>query len=75
MAGNRRWTEDEDDAIRRAAMENQATGEWVGGRGRSGRMRDVAMALGRSYGAVRNRAFRIGAYSRPVGGVSVEPAG
>ena len=75
MAGNRRWTDDEDQALRAAARENQATGEWVGGRGRSGRLRDVARAVGRSYGAVRNRAIRIGAHSRPVGVVSVEPAG
>ena len=76
MAGNRRWTEAEDEAIRAAATENRVTGEWVGGRGRNGRLRDVARTLGRSYGAVRNRAIRIGAYSRPVGRVvSVEAAG
>ena len=66
MAGNRRWTEDEDEAIRNAAAVNRVTGEGVGGRGRcNSRLSDIARALGRSYGAVRNRAMRIGAYSRP----------
>ena len=42
---------------------------------RAGRLRDVARTFGRSYGAVRNRAIRVGANSRPVGGgVSVEAA-
>ena len=75
MAGNRRWTEAEDEAIRQAAALNRTAGEWVGGRGRAGRLRDVATAFGRSYGAVRNRAIRIGAHSRPVGVVSGEQAG
>ena len=39
-------------------------GEGIGGRGRNGRLRAVADAYGRSYGAVRNRAIRIGASSR-----------
>ena len=74
MPGNRRWTEAEDEAIRQAAALNRSAGEWVGGRGRAGRLRDVATAIGRSYSAVRNRnrAIRIGAHSRPVGVVSVE---
>ena len=75
MPGNRRWTEVEDEAIRQAAALNRTAGEWVGGRGRAGRLRDVATAFGRSYGAVRNRAIRIGAHSRPVGVVSGEAAG
>ena len=76
MAGNRRWTEDEDEAIRAAAAENLATGEGVGGRGRRiSRLRDVASEIGRSYGAVKNRAIRIGAYSRPVGVGAGEAAG
>ena len=62
MAGNRRWTELEDRAIRAAAAANAV--EVLGGRGRTGRLRDVASELGRSYGAVRNRALRIGAHSR-----------
>ena len=70
MAGGRLWTEDEDDAIRVAAAENLSTGEGIGGRGRIGRLRAVADVYGRSYGAVRNRAIRIGAYSRPVGVVT-----
>ena len=69
MAGNRRWTEAGDRAIRNAAALNQYAGEGIGGRGRWGRRRAVADAFGRSYGAVRNRAIRIGAYSRPVGRV------
>ena len=75
MAGNRRWTEAEDEAIRQAAALNRTAGEWVGGRGRAGRLRAVADAYRRSYGAVRNRAIRIGAHSRPVGVVAVEAAG
>ena len=68
MAGNRRWTEDEDEAIRAAASENRDAGKGFGGRGRRiSRLRDVASEIGRSYGAVRNRAIRIGAHSRPVG--------
>ena len=75
MAGNRRWTEAEDAAIREAAALNRTAGEWVGGRARAGRLRAVADTYGRSYGAVRNRATRVGAHSRPVGVVSVEAAG
>ena len=64
MAGNRRWTEAEDAAIRQAAALNRTAGEGIGGRGRNGRLRAVADAHGRTYGAVRNRAIRIGASSR-----------
>ena len=75
MAGNRRWTDEEDQAIRDAAMENRVTGKGVGGRGRrNSRLRAVAATLGRSYGAVKNRAIRIGAYARQVGRVSVKQA-
>ena len=75
MAGNRRWSEAEDQAIREAAALNRSAGEWIGGRGRAGRLRDVARAFGRSYGAGRNRAARIGAHSRLVGVGAVERAG
>ena len=75
MAGNRRWTEDEDEAIRAAAAPNRTAGETIGGRGRNGRLRAVADAYGRSYGAVRNRAIQIGAYSRPVGVGAGDAAG
>jgi len=76
MAGNRRWTENEDEAIRAAAAENRDAGEWIGGRGRRiSRLRDVASEIGRSYGAVKNRAIRIGAYSRAGGGGDGEAAG
>ena len=75
MAGNRRWTEAEDQAIREAAELNRTACEWVGARGGADRLRAVAAAYGRSYDAVRNRAIRIGAHSRPVGIVSVKPAG
>ena len=73
MASNRRWTEDEDRAIRRAAALNKAAGAGaagvvaaigIGGRGRHGRLREVADAFGRTYGAVRTRAVRLGATSR-----------
>ena len=64
MAGGRRWTPAEDQAIRDAAAKNVYAGEGIGGRGRNGRLRGVASELGRSYGAVRNRAIRIGATSR-----------
>jgi len=77
MARGRRWTEDEDRAIRSAAALNKAAvaasvaGEaavvaaiGLGGRGRRGRLREVADAFGRTYGAVRARAVRLGATSR-----------
>jgi len=65
MAGNRRWTEAEDKAIRSAAALNRHADKGIGGRGSSGRLRAVAAALGRSYSAVRSRAVRIGASSYP----------
>ena len=73
MARGRRWTEDEDRAIRDAAARNKATAAGavgvvaaigIGGRGRRGRLREVADAFGRTYGAVRTRAVRLGATSR-----------
>ena len=64
QAGGRRWTEDEDGAIRDAAALNRAAGIGIGGRGKLGRLRAVADAIGRSHGAVRRRAVRIGASSR-----------
>ena len=66
MAGVRRWTEEE--AIRAAADRNREAESGFGGRGRHGRLRAVADAFGRSYGAVHNRAMRIDAHSRPTGG-------
>ena len=72
MARGRRWTEDEDRAIRDAAARNKAAvaavggvvAIGIGGRGRRGRLREVADAFGRTYGAVRTRAVRLGATSR-----------
>ena len=71
MAKGRRWTEDEDRAIRGAAALNKAAvaagvavAIGIGGRGRHGRLRAVADAFGRTYGAVRTRAVRLGATSR-----------
>lgn len=64
MARGRRWTKQEDEAIRNAAALNRYAGEGFGGRGRNGRLHVVADAYGRSYGAVRNRAMRVGPYSR-----------
>ena len=58
MAGNLRWTEAENEVIRNAAALSRYAGEGIGGRGRNGRQGAVADALGRSYGAVRNRAVR-----------------
>ena len=74
MPGNRRWTEAEDEAIRSAAALNRDDDKGIGGRGRSGRLRAVAEALGRSYGAVRNRAVRIGATSYPPAASGIQPA-
>ena len=74
MAGNRRWTEAEDEAIREAAALNRHADKGFGGRGSSGRLRAVAEALGRSYGAVRNRAIRIGASSYPPAPSRIPPA-
>ena len=62
--GKARWTDDEDQAIRDAAEANVTASEGIGGRSRTGRLRGVARELGRSYGAVRNRAIRIGAMSK-----------
>ena len=67
MAGVRRWTEEEGQAIR-AADRNREADSGFGGRDRHGRLRAVAVAFGRSYGAERNRAIRIGAHSRPAAG-------
>ena len=69
MAGNRRWTEREDAAIRDAAERNRRIGAiggsgGLGGRGRHGRLRAVADAIGRTYEAVRCRAARLGVASR-----------
>ena len=67
MARGRLWTEDEDRTIRDAAERNKADadgGIGIGGRSRYGRLRQVADASGRTYGAVRARAVRIGATSR-----------
>ena len=63
MARGRLWTEDEDRTIRAAAARNKMVGS-ICGRGRHGRLREVADVFGRTYGAVRARAVRIGATSR-----------
>ena len=68
MAVVRRWTEEEDQALRAAADRNREADSGFGGRGWHGCLRAVADAFGRSYGAVRNRAIRIGAHSRPAAG-------
>lgn len=70
MASNRRRTEDEDRAIRRAAALNKAAGAGAAGVvaaigiGGRGRQRAVADAFGRTYGAVLTRAVRLGPTSR-----------
>ena len=53
MAGVRRWTEEEGQAIRAAADRNREADSGFGGRGRHGRLRAVAVAFGRSYGNAR----------------------
>ena len=81
MAKGRLWTPEEDAAIREAAAANadwQSEGGGIirPGKGRRrdayyARLKTLASELGRSYGAVRCRAHRIGArsYSRlKVGG-------
>ena len=74
MAGKRRWTEAEDEVVRSAAVLNRHDDKGIGGRGSSGRLRAVA-ALGRSDGAIRSRAVRIGASSYPPAASGIEPLG
>ncbi len=46
MAGVRRWTEEEDQAIRAAADRNREADSGFGGQGQHGRLRAVAVAFG-----------------------------
>lgn len=67
MAGGRRWTEAEDEAIREAAAGNRggivANPKAMKRHAYFRRLEAVAVKLGRTYGAVRCRAHRIGARS------------
>lgn len=72
MAKRKRWTADEDEAIRAAAavtfnegltlQEGERIGE------RASRFADLARRFGRTVDAVRKRAQRIGAHSYPMFG-------
>lgn len=63
MAGNKRWTPAEDNAIREVAYETAYAGITKEGR-RLARLRELSEKLpGRSYAAVRRRASRIRAHS------------
>ena len=55
----KRWTDEEDALIKRAAYLSRIEGRRDGG----ARLREVANKIGRSYAAVRTRASRIRAHS------------
>ena len=66
----RRWTPREDALLRTAASMQAGTGYVSGGRPRrdwpdTWRYTTLARRLGRSYGAVRMRARRLGIHVRP----------
>lgn len=58
---NRRWTPAEDALVSGAVAANREGGLLLpGGRFHAGRLAHVARQIGRSYGAVRKRAQRLG---------------